>query len=1138
MKANHSDKLPMNDFIHVIRIMKITLFFLFIGVSSLFSNTYSQVTHITLDVKQQSIREVFKVIEKKTEYVFFFSDNLSKDLTKKVNVSVRSETLDAILDEVFRGTNLSYKINDRQVSISKSATVTAPAIVQQAQPKRITGIVTDHTGDGIIGANILEKGTTNGVITDLDGRFTITVQPGSTLVISYIGYITQEIPITANSPNTVNVQLVEDAKTLDEVVVVGYGVVRKSDLTGAVSSFKEGDMNKGVNTSISGLLEGKAAGVQITTASAEPGGGINVMVRGAGSVNAGSGPLYVIDGLPIETGTVVDAGGANMPGVRVQRSPISNINPGDIESIEILKDASATAIYGSRGANGVILVTTKKGATGKMKVNYSGYVGIQAPKKMTEVLNPEDYKRILNEIQADPKSNVTATEIVGDIQNDGKGTDWQDEMIRDAIVHSHSLSFTGGSEKLKYFTSINYFDQEGVLKNSAYQRYDGRVNLDYKDDKINFGTNLNVSYTHDDAVPIGYSTNEEGGALYAARGFDPTLAIFGDNGRYQRSPYLNLDNPLAILNGKTSISDHYRTLGTMFTEYTILDGWTAKVNFGFDFRNSRRDSYVSKITQTGLGKSGVAGIATGTRTNYLGELTTNYYRSLRNNSSINAMIGATYQKFSYVSFNGNGSGFPVDETLTNNMGMADASLYGMGSSKNNSKLLSYIGRVNYNLLDKFLFTATLRIDGSSRFGTNNKFGYFPSGAFAWKMHQHDFIKNLNVFSSLKFRASIGRTGNQDIGNFLSLTTFNTGATLILDEKKYVSLAPVRLANPDLKWETTEQINIGFDMGFFNNRVNVSADYFQKNTYDMLFEKPIPASTGYTIIMQNIGNIKNSGFELTVDSKNFVGPFSWNTSFNMGTLRNRVTDLGGIPEIIHTGAGQTTSQIAIIREGRTINSFYGYQTEGIWQSQEEINNSNITYKDRVKPGDIKFVDQNGDGVVNADDRVILGKSIPSFTFGLTNELSYKNFTLNFFIDGATGFKILNNSIVESYYPVSHRRNRVAELYLNRWTPENPTNKYPSFVNSAQQGAKPVNDRTVEDGKYIRLQTVQLSYNVPLKSHKIFQNLAFYVTGQNLWTITGYSGQDPALNSNGSSTLKIDFNSYPSYRTFIFGVEIGF
>lgn len=1003
------------------------------------------------------------------------------------------------------------------------------------QTQTFTGTVIDTEGEPLAGASVMVKNDAIGTITDISGNFSLKVDDTQTLVISYLGYRTSELKVSDHTPPVVIV-LEEDVNIMEEVVVIGYGTVRKSDLTGSVSSFKKESLNKGVNTSLSGLLEGKAAGVQITQASAEPGGGINVMVRGAGSVNAGSGPLYVIDGLPIETGTVVSGTGGSMPGQRVERSPISNINPSDIESIEILKDASATAIYGARGANGVILITTKKGASGKIRVNYSGYVGVQAPKSIIEVLNAEEYKRILNEIQATPGSNVSNTEIVGDIQNGGAGTDWQDELIRTSAVHSHNVSFMGGGEQLRYFTSLNYFSQDGVLKNSSYERYDGRINLEYKDNRLTFGANMNVSYTDDSAVPIGYSTNESGGALYSARTYDPTLSILNEDGTYQRSDMLNTDNPVALLNGKTSLTATYRTLGTVFVDYMILKGWSVKGNFGFDYRNSRRDSYVSTITKQGEGNSGVATIMTGNRSNFLGELTSTYTHNLPNNSNFNVMGGVTYQKFSANSFSGEASGFPIDETKTNNMGMADASLYVMNSGKNNNKLLSYIGRANLNLLDKFLLTATLRVDGSSRFGENNKFGYFPSGAFAWKMHQHDFIKDLNLFSSLKFRTSYGRTGNQDIGNFLSITTFGTGANIILNEQKYVSLEPLRIANPDLKWETTEQVNIGFDMGFLEHRINVSTDYFFKKTYDMLFEKPIPNSTGFSTIMQNIGNINNRGFEFTIDSRNLVGAFSWNTSLNLSTLRNRVTDLGGNAEIIHTGAGQTTSEIAIIREGVPLNSFYGYQSNGIWQTQEEIDASGT--KDPVKPGDVKFVDQNDDGVVNTSDRVILGKSIPSFTFGLTNEFSFKNFTLNVFVDGATGFKILNNDLVETYYPVSHRRNRTAEPYLNRWTESDPSNKYPSFVNPGGQGNKAVSDLTVENGSYLRLQTVQVTYNVPLKNKKTFQNLAFYVTGQNLATLTDYSGQDPTLNSNGNSTLKIDGNSYPSYRTFIFGVEIGF
>ena len=449
--------------------------------------------------------------------------------------------------------------------------------------------------------------------------------------------------------------------------------------------------------------------------------------------------------------------------------------------------------------------------------------------------------------------------------------------------------------------------------------------------------------------------------------------------------------------------------------------------------------------------------------------------------------------------------------------------------------MSYIGRVNYNMFDVLLFTATLRIDGSSRFGKNNRFGYFPSGAVAWKLHQHDFIKNLNVFSNLKARASFGRTGNQDIGNFLSIVTYGTGAKMVLDGKPVVSFGPQRIANPDLKWETTEQINVGLDMGFFDNRLSVSLDYFQKNTFDMLFNKPIPASTGYTSIMQNVGNIRNRGFELTLDSRNFVGAFTWNTSLNLSTLKNKVTDLSGLAEIIHGDAGQSTSDFAIIREGEALNSFFGYQTAGIWQSEEEIQAADLKYA--VKPGDVHYVDQNGDGYINDADRVVLGDSFPDFSWSFGNTFSYKNLDLYVFFEGVQGVEMLNGNLIDNYFPLSFRRNKFSELYLNRWTPENPTNQYPSFVDPLAHGRKVVNSRTLSDASYVRLKTIRLSYTFP-KFSKFISSLQVYATAENVFTFTDYIGLDPTVNSNSNVNFRMDFNSYPSARTYMFGVKLDF
>jgi len=1006
----------------------------------------------------------------------------------------------------------------------------AQVYAQDMQPRTVSGTILDEADQPIIGANILIKGTTTGTISDVNGQFSLNItDPSAVLVISSVGYSTMEIPVGNQASLTINMEV--DLIGLDEVVVIGYGVVKKSDLTGSVSSLDQDDMNVGVTTSVDDLLQGKSAGVYIAQASAEPGGGATIQIRGAGSINASSSPLYVIDGLPVDINQVIQGTGANITVTRTPRNPLNNINPSDIESIEILKDASATAIYGARGANGVIIITTKRGSAGRLQVNYNGYFGVQSPTGKTEVLNAEDYQRILNEILDDPASNVAESERVTEIV-DG-GTDWQDELFRSGQVQSHNLSLAGGSDQTTYYASLNYFNQEGIVINSGYQRYDARLNLDHTWKNLRSGFNFSTSYSHDDFLSHGYGLNEQGGAIYAAIAFDPTLSVYDEDGNYTISNLINVDNPVALANEETSKADNYRAFGTIFGEYTILKGWTVKLNLGFDGRSSRRDSYVTTKTKDGKANGGIASILTGNRNNYLGELTTTYVKDFNENNSLTALAGFTYQKFNYSNFSGSGRDFPNDESMTNSMQSANPELYTMSSYRENNKLISYIGRINYTLYKKYLITATLRADGSSRFGENNKFGYFPSAAFAWKMHQEDFIRNLNVFSLLKFRASLGRTGNQEIGNYRSLTTFSNGANVILGGQSWVTLEPARIPNPDLKWETTEQVNIGLDMGFLKNRIYTSIDYYQKNTYDMLFNLPVPASTGFTSILQNIGSIKNDGLELFIETQNTVKTFKWTTSINLTTLKNRVTDLGEIDEVIHTDAGWTRD-IAIIREGETLNSFYGYNVLGVWQNQGEIDASGTT--DPVKPGDLKYEDRNGDGMVNADDRVILGNSFPKMIFGITNKFNYKGIGLVVFIDAVQGIDMLNNAVVESYFPISHRRNRLAEPYLNRWTVDNPSTEYPSFVDPTGQGSKGVSSITIEDASFVRLRSVRLNYEVPMKNNRILKGFNIYVSGENLFMFTGYSGVDPTTNSNGDPTLKIDFNSYPVARSVLFGVNM--
>ncbi|MEO9146963.1 MAG: TonB-dependent receptor, partial [Ginsengibacter sp.] len=911
---------------------------------------------------------------------------------------------------------------------------------------------------------------------------------------------------------------------LNDVVVVGYGTQRKSDLTGAISTIKADDFSKGVNASIDDLLKGKAAGVQVVQNGSQPGGGVSISIRGASSINAGTGPLFVIDGLPIDNSPVVMGTGQNYVTTPSPANPLSIINPGDIASIEVLKDASATAIYGARGANGVIMITTKKGVKGKITVNYNGYVGIQNISKYLQLMNAQQYKTTLNGIIA--VGGGSTGEKVNEIQQGG--TDWQKALSRsNAPVQNHELSFSGGNEKTTYLVSLNYYDQQGVVISSSYKRYNGRFNLASQiSDRFDIGLHLASSYSQNDLVPVGFGFNELAGVMYAAYNFDPTLSIRDSLGNYEHSPYITIDNPIALALGKNALSQNNRTFGTIFGNYKILPSLTAKLNIGADINTEQRNVYVDKTTLDGLAANGTASILNGQRSNYLIEGTLAYDRTF-DSHHLTVLAGATTQNFTNTANSSNASGFPSDALGTNNMGSGTQTTYQVGSSKASNSLLSYIGRVNYSFKSRYLLTGTFRADGSSRFGENNKFGYFPSVAAGWKISQEDFMKNISVINNFKLRASWGQTGNQEIGNYQSIVTFASGPNGVFNEEQTATQVPARLANPNLKWETTTQTDIGIDFSILNDRLSGSVDYYQKKTFDMLVDLPVPTSTGFNSILSNVGSIRNEGFEFSLQSLNVKGDFSWNSSVIFSTLKNKVLNLGSIPQII-TGSAGVVSQISLIRPGLPLQSFFGYKIIGVWQKGDDFSKT----KDPVVPGDLKYLDVNGDGTVNANDRVNLGNSFPKFSWSFGNSFSYKRISLDVFFQGVQGFKMLNNNLVDTYFPVNFRRNKLAEPYINRWTTENPSNKFPSFVTPLDQGQKPVNSYTVEDASYLRLQTATISYNFQLLKN----TQTVYLTGQNLFTITKYDGIDPALNPNGTANFRVDFNAYPSARVFMLGIKL--
>jgi TonB-linked SusC/RagA family outer membrane protein len=990
----------------------------------------------------------------------------------------------------------------------------------------VSGKVLDGNGEPLAGANILEKGTVNGTQADFDGNFSLTVaNSNAVLVVSYIGFVAQDIVL--DNRTNITVTLETDTSTLDEVVVIGYGTVKKSDLTGSVASIKVDDMSQGVVTSVDQLISGKSAGVNVVQGSGEPGAGFAINIRGASSINASNGPLYVIDGMPIDNSKPITQNGVGIGNSRTPRSPLASLNPGDIASIEILKDASATAIYGSRGANGVVLITTKSGSKGETEFSYSGYSGVQNWHNELDLLDANEYKTVLNEIIA--AGGADPSLIIGD---DIANTNWQDVIQnKNAVVHSHQFSVSGGTQKLNYFASFNVMEQDGIVKNSFFKRYGGRVNLNSKlTDKLTLGLKLTHNNTRDSFVPNGGASIDNSGALQAAYTYDPTIPIFDDEGKYARNELISVDNPLALINGVNSKSKTNFTLVSTSLQYDINKEFMAKLGFGRDYSNEIRESFVSDIAREGQQANGVGNMQTAEKSHILFDGTINYTKALGENN-LNALLGASYERYEIDRSSISSSDFPSLILGANNLGLSTRDNYNLSNSKSSNSLASLFGRVNYTFNNKYLLTGTARLDGSSRFGSNNKYGIFPSAAFAWKLGEEEFIASSETIDDLKLRVSWGQSGNQEISNYAALSTYGRGQFAVFDDNAVTTTSPTRIPNPDLKWETTEQFNIGLDYGLWNNRVTGNLDFYVKNTSDLLIQIPVPSSTGFSTQLGNIGKIRNSGFEFSLNTYNISSEnFNWSSALSLSTIKNEVLSLGPIPEIISSGSLSWVGGDAILTPGEPMYSFIGWEVDGVWQLDDDFS----TTTDNVSPGDIKFRDQNGDGAVNADDRVILGNSFPDIQFSLTNTFSLGNFELFVFIDGMSGMEMMNTKLIESYYPINFRRNKYAEPYLNRWTPENPTNAYPSFVNPTNQGVKAVNSYTIEDASYAKLRTVRLSYDLG----KVFdiRSAQIYITGENLYTLTNYSGIDPALNPNGNANYRIDLNAYPSATTIMLGVNL--
>jgi TonB-linked SusC/RagA family outer membrane protein len=1035
------------------------------------------------------------------------------------------------------------------------------SIIQGYQQKLVTGNITDENNQPLPGASVVLKGTSIGTTTNFDGEFRIEVPSGpAVLVVSYLGYIPFEIDVSKET--SIQVQLVLDTTNLNEVVVVGYGTQLKKDLVGAISSVKSEELVLSSTPSLGQALQGRVAGLQITQNSAQPGGGLDIQIRGAASINASNAPLFVVDGFPISdftpngSGNVYDSGTQNV---------LNSFNPNDIESIEVLKDASSTSIYGARAANGVVLITTKKGKTGKVQVDYSSSFSYQPFRDDYDVLKLQEWMQLRNEAAfenwaflnriapysdrtleeaiADPVNGVPFSRFYSDeqIRNAGVGTDWLGLVTRDGSIWQHNISVRGGSESTRYFLSGNLFDQNGVPKNSAFKRSSFRLNIDQRiNDYTNLGVNLTMSRITNDNTQLGNQPFENSGIIRAAIQQSPIIEAIDEFGNYPINPDNAVEpNPFSLL---TITDDEVidRSLTNFYLEFKPLLGLTGRIQAGFDRGNSSRQTYLPRTTLRGEQVNGRASSSSGKKDDRLLDVILNYKTRIQDEHSIDFLLGYSRQSFRLEGLSAGNTDFITDAFLANNLA-AGAGIRTVSSYKQESNIVSYFGRLNYAYKDRYLLSASVRRDGASVFADNNRYGLFSSIALGWNMAEESFIKdNFKNISQLKLRAGYGETGNADIGSNAFAAYEARNAYLTGDENILTGVFATRLANPDLKWETTKEVNLGFDFGFFDQRFFGSIEVFDKQISDLLQVVPINSYNEINFVAANIGTTQSKGVEVTLTTTNIgTQNFRWNSTLTYSRFDDRWKERA--PDF-KPAVYQSTDD--------PIRARFSYLSDGIMQAGETVAAQPDLFPGQIKIKDINgferddvgnpVVDENGvfqrtgapDGIIDEADIVLLGSTDPDFIAGFSNTLVYKNFTLNFNFTGQFGRQIVDQTDftygVTAVGVSTNGRNALRRV-LDRWTPENPSTTRPAshFGFSRYDSG----DFFLQDAWFIRLQNVSLSYTLPKKWFgKYISGGSIRLDGQNLFVITPYDGIDPETDAYTAA--------YPNVRTYTLGIDLKF
>ncbi len=1057
---------------------------------------------------------------------FDVGSNIEQDLTRLLLGTVFS------YKKISDNSYIIKRVQQTTASLSKPASLSeVPTELRPVPPVLVEGIVIDgETKDPLIGASIIEKGTSNGVLSNSEGQFSIKVELGKTLEIRYYGYLEREI--VASNAQLGQIAMQPQAQNLSEVVLIGYGSQKRSDLTGAVSSISERQIKELPSTGLDQAIQGRAAGVYVTQNSGAPGGAVSIRVRGIGSTLSAE-PLYIIDGIPVvNDNQSTSSNFAELDGGGQNSNALNTINPNDIESIEVLKDASATAIYGARAANGVVIITTKRGKEGKSNISFDSYYSTQSLARKVPVLNLQDYAGYYGDVGFELIEEFERPELLGE------GTDWQDAVFRNAAMQNYQLTLTGGTAQTKFALSAGYHYREGIVVGSDFNRTSVKLNLDHSfSKKVRIGNSLLVSRTNEN---ITFNDNSSG-VIYTALLMVPNAPVRNADGSFagpQEEITLSFDNPVARALETNDINTKARVLANIYLEADLFPWLTYRTEFGSDIVYSNHNTFFPSFERGSFfGKSGVRRSLNNSLF-WINKHLLTFNKTIADKHTLTVLAGYEAQAGRYEWIYASRDNLPTNDLQQLSLGDAGQMINDGGAG--HWALLSYFGRLNYNFDNRYLLTGTYRVDGSSRFGPNNRYGYFPSVAAAWRVTQEEFFMNSHLKKilqpDLKFRAGVGVVGNQEIGLY-SYSSNIRSVNVVLGDQLITGFAPDNLANPDVRWESSFQTNVGMDFSLFNNRVEWVVDYYVKKANGMLLPALLPSTAGsLNPPFVNIGQVENRGIEVSLRTVNFDKKFRWETTMNFSTNQNLVVSLGSNGNL--TGLIQ---RIPVTRteEGKPIGQFYGFQVEGIFQSQAEVGESPFQ-EEGTRAGDLKFRDLNGDGVINDLDQTFIGSPHPDFTANLVNDFRFMGFDISVFFQGVYGNEILNliRRDLEGMAGLSNQSTAV----LDRFTFQNLDTNVPRATGNDPNSNRRISDRFVEDGSFIRLKNLTIGYTLPndLLQTIRFENVRFYFGAQNIFTWTRYTGYDPDIGSFNQNPLinGVDNGRYPISKSMTMGVSATF